>query len=294
MASAKTKRYPVKTIRVFLRVFSWLPLRFVRWLGGCVAWVAWHSNARAARTTQQNIQHCYPELSNDEQLALARRSLRHTAYAILEMPAVWRSSHKRIKAWFQSVEGLDLLKKRVAEGSLLLIVPHFGNWEVLAAFFSEHTPYSCLYSPRRLYELDEFINECRSRFGAEFLPVTPPGLKKLVQRVQSGAVLLVLPDQVPNEGRSVVSSFKNRPLNTGTLPHELLRRGNLKALVVAGMRCRKGFDVHIHEVDDEIYSDDAEVSARALDRAIEGVIELDPAQYQWEYKRFRGQAEIYS
>ena len=293
MASTEHRRYPVRTVRLLLRVFACLPLPVSRSIARLVAFLTWHLKVRAARTTIQNVEYCYGELSADEQAELARRSLWHTACTILELPAVWTSSYRRLIRWIREVHGESLLTKAVEEGSVLLIIPHFGNWEILSTYLKRIAKYSCMYSPRRLYELDELINQCRSRFGSEFLPVTQPGFRTLLKRIKAGGVIVLLPDQVPIDGQSVKSTFLGRPLTTGTFPHALIKRGDLKVFTMVAMRCNKGFKVHVQDVDDDIYSLEAEVSTRALDHAIERVVELDPAQYQWEYKRFRGSAEIY-
>ena len=293
MASTERKRYPVRTIRLLLRVFACLPLRASRVFASGVAALAWHLNLRAARTTIQNIDHCFRELSLAERRKLARQSLWHTACTVFELPAVWTSSYERLARWIKEVQGESLFVDAVKAGSVLLIIPHFGNWEILSAYMSAITKYSALYSPRRLYELDQLVNQCRGRFGSEFLPVTSVGLRTLLTRINAGGVVVVLPDQVPVEGQSVSSTFLGQPLRSGTLPHALLKRGEMKALTMVAERCKGGFNVRIQNVNEAIYSADVAVSIQALDRAIEHAVEIDPAQYQWEYKRFRGCAEIY-
>lgn len=294
MASTQRKRYPVRAIRFLLRVFALLPLQASRALASFVAFLAWRFKTRAARTTIQNIEYCYSDLSTAEQRELARQSLWHTACTVFELPAVWTSSYRRLERWLKKAHGESLLTEGIKNGSVLLIIPHFGNWEILTTYMKSISKYSCMYSPRRLYELDELINQCRGRFGSEFLPVTRAGFRTLLTRIRAGGVVIVLPDQVPLEGQSVDSTFLGQPLKTGTLPHALLKRGEMRALIIAAVRCKNGFNVHVQEVDEAIYSSDAAVSVQALDHAIENMVELDPAQYQWEYKRFRGSAEIYS
>lgn len=291
--NSKAKRYPVRTIRVILTALSWLPLSTSRLIGAGIAKLAWLFNARAARTTMQNIEYCYPELTVQEQEQLAKESLRHTAMTICELPAVWLGSQKRLVRWIQSVEGDVVLRQRVAEGPVLLLLPHFGNWEFLELYMSLVKSYTCTYSPRRMYELEEMIIGWRSRFGGEFLPVTNTGFRTLLRRIKEGGVIIVLPDQVPIGGHAVDSTLRNRTVRTGTFPHALLRRGKLHVFTMVARRCKNGFSIQVDEMDDDVYAEDAETCIHAIDRAIEKVIERDPAQYQWEYKRFRGIAEIY-
>lgn len=49
----------------------------------------------------------------------------------------------------------------------------------------------------------------------------------------------------------------------------------------------KGFEVIIVPADPDIYSNDINLSVAALNRSIEECIKDAPAQYQWEYKRFK-------
>lgn len=242
----------------------------------------------------QNIAYCYSELSASEQTKLAKRSLRHTAITICELPSVWLGRKKRLVRWIKAVEGLELLKKRISDGPVLLLLPHFGNWEYLEVFMSLVGKYTCTYSPRRMYELEQMIIGFRSRFGGEFLPVTNAGFRTLITRIRAGGVLIVLPDQVPISGNEVDSTLRGRRIRSGTFPHALLRRGKLQAMTMVALRCKGGFSIRLADVEEAVYAEDAETSIQAIDQEIDKIIELDPAQYQWEYKRFRGSAEIYS
>ncbi len=266
----------------------------VRAIGKCLAYLVYRSDVRAVRTTRQNIKYCYGHLQSTEQDALVRCSLRHTVCSMLEMPIVWTGSYRRLGRWIREVHGEAAFLAGLKRGAVLLVLPHFGNWEFLTTYMKPITKFSCLYSPRRLYELEELIKGFRSRFGSEFLPLTRPGLRTLIERIQSGGVIVVLPDQVPVDGQWVWSQFLGRSLKTGTLPHALLKRHDMTVFCMVALRCKSGFDIHIREVAGEIHSPDAVQSIQALDLAIEHMIKLDPAQYQWEYKRFRGSAEIYS
>ena len=49
----------------------------------------------------------------------------------------------------------------------------------------------------------------------------------------------------------------------------------------------RGFRFNIRPVSDAIYDEDLVASATALNAAVADVIMIDPAQYMWNYKRFR-------
>jgi KDO2-lipid IV(A) lauroyltransferase len=56
-----------------------------------------------------------------------------------------------------------------------------------------------------------------------------------------------------------------------------------------------GFEVWLDVLEEAVYDPDSVVAANAINAAIELAIARAPAQYQWEYKRFRipGGPDIY-
>jgi KDO2-lipid IV(A) lauroyltransferase len=63
-----------------------------------------------------------------------------------------------------------------------------------------------------------------------------------------------------------------------------------QARVVTGVALRvpgQGFVIHFLDADERVYSADDATSATGVNACVEAAIALDPAQYQWEYKRYR-------
>jgi KDO2-lipid IV(A) lauroyltransferase len=83
-----------------------------------------------------------------------------------------------------------------------------------------------------------------------------------------------------------------------TLISKLLQRTNSVAIACFAKRLPKGgFEIIHKEVDPRLYSDDIQESVSGLNKTVEQLVSLAPAQYQWEYKRFRkgpdGQRKLY-
>ena len=70
---------------------------------------------------------------------------------------------------------------------------------------------------------------------------------------------------------------------------KLLHKTGARALVTYAQRLPdgKGFRMVIREADEGIYSKDMSESLTAMNDSVERCIREAPAQYQWEYKRFR-------
>lgn len=99
--------------------------------------------------------------------------------------------------------------------------------------------------------------------------------------------MAILPDQVPSADSSVVVPFFGRTAITMSLVSKLLRRVDADVVIGTATRVRGGFTIRLEAVADAVRDPDPAVGARVINAAIETIVARDPAQYQWEYKRFR-------
>ncbi len=185
-----------------------------------------------------------------------------------------------------SLEGDDLLSTGPGGPGVLVLVPHFGNWEYLALILGRHGV-AALYDPPRIRSLDGLIRDARSRTGATLLPIGTAGLRRLFRTLADGGVTAVLPDQVPKRNAGVYADFFGRPALTMTLAQRLAARTSARVVLGSAVRCPGGFRVRFLELGSALRDPDPVVSATAMNRAIEALIRTEPEQYQWEYKRFK-------
>ncbi len=275
--------------RLLVWLLSLLSLRSQRALGRWVGGLAWHLNTRPARVTRTNLQLCFPSLSAHERGALAKASLQHTAQLLTESGMVFHWPEKRWKALVRHVEGEPLVRSALAAGAgVLLLVPHYGNWEFLALYLGSYGM-TALYDPPRLRALEAPILASRLRSGARLVPIDAGGLKAFYESLRQRRVTALLPDQVPQRRAGVYVPFFGQSALTMTFAHRVIRKTQPRVFVCAAMRVPGGFDICFSEADPGIHHEDPHVSASAMNHSIEDLVGRDPAQYQWEYKRFKRQ-----
>ncbi|MEQ8858242.1 MAG: lysophospholipid acyltransferase family protein [Pseudomonadales bacterium] len=270
-----------------IRALGLLSLTWQRRLGRLLGSLAWRLGGYSARITRINLERCFPELDAPARGRIGRLSLQHAAMLLTEMGTLY---HWPVEDWRRlatSIEGEDLLRGRPDDDrGVLILVPHFGNWEFLALVLGQYAV-TALYDPPRQAALEPLIRGARSRAGANMLPIDAAGLRGFYHALRSGAVTALLPDQVPERRGGVYAPFFGWPVLTMTFAHRLLRRCDARVVFGAALRCEGGFDVRFSEADAAIGDPDPVVSATAMNAAIESLIRTDPAQYQWEYKRFK-------
>jgi KDO2-lipid IV(A) lauroyltransferase len=246
-------------------------------------------NKRERWVTERNLTAVYPRFSAVERKTLAQHSLRHSTATMLELGHAWMAAPDQVEASILAVNGRDKLDSARAEGrGVIVLAPHFGNWEVLNFWLSSHFPFTAMYEPPKIIALDPVIRHGRERMGASLVPTNPRGVAALLKALKRSEAIGILPDQEPDWGSGVFAPFFGRDAYTATLLPKLVAR--TQARVVTGVALRvpgKGFAIHFLDADERVYNPDDIQSATGVNASVEAAIGLEPAQYQWEYKRYR-------
>ena len=269
-----------------LRVLAILPLRLGWRLADGLGAAAWALKTEAARITAINLAKCFPELDPSERDALARRSLGHTWRLLFEAGPLTHWSGARLGKLLIDESGRSLVTEPLEQGrGLLMLVPHYGNWEYLCHVLGG-LGFVALYDPPRLAGLEPLLLRSRQRFGATLVPGTPKGLRTAYKTLMAGGFAAVLPDQVPTQG-GVHAPFFGHPALTMTLAQRLAEKSGAPLLIGTARRARNGFVAEYTPFPTNFDLSDPTAFATALNRALEQLVRPDPAQYQWEYKRFK-------
>ena len=275
--------------------FAGLPLSWVRLLGYIFGSVLWTCKTRAARITLRNIELCFPELSPGEQRQLAKASLQQTAQTAMEAGAIWRHSWPWVESKIVAMEGHELLQAKLQQGKgVLVLAPHHGNWEVVAPYLASVAPLTAMYQPIENPEMDKLVLEGRSKININMAPTNRKGVMMLFKALQSGHIVGILPDQVPDsDSGRIVAPFMGVPAWTMTLVHGLIQRTGCAVCSCYAERVDGGFKIVVMEADADIYNEDQLTSVTGLNASVAACVKRAPSQYQWEYKRFRRLPEEY-
>ncbi|GGC78112.1 lysophospholipid acyltransferase family protein [Vreelandella lutescens] len=288
-ATPPSSRFQARAIAGLWRTLSRFPLR---WLWRAAAFVGpqvYRFSKRERKVTEINLKVVYPDASDRQRASLTKQSLQHSTATMLELGHAWMAPPEKVEASILAVHGRDKLDSARAEGrGVIVLAPHFGNWEVLNFWLSSHFPFTAMYEPPKIADLDPIIRHGRERMGAKLVPTNPRGVAALLKALKRSEAIGILPDQEPDWGSGVFAPFYGRSAYTATLLPKLVAR--TQARVVTGVALRvpgKGFEIHFLDADEQVYSEDDVASATGVNASVEASLALDPVQYQWEYKRYR-------
>jgi Kdo2-lipid IVA lauroyltransferase/acyltransferase len=275
-------------LTLLFRLIAVLPLAAVHAIGGALGrWVYWLS-PRYRRRLNDNLESA--GLHGPRQL---RAAAREAGKAGLETPWVWMRAQSDILA-YTSAEGLDIFEAALMEERpLIVLAPHLGCFEVIPRHYvawrgSSRRPLTLLYRVPHKAILRPLVESGRAAEGVHLAPADLRGVRMLIKAMRQREMVGILPDQVPSHGEGVWAPFFGRWAYTMTLPARLALQFDAAVLFAFGERLPqgRGYRIHFSRMT-ERFSGDAAQDAALLNRYLERLVRLFPAQYLWGYNRYK-------
>jgi KDO2-lipid IV(A) lauroyltransferase len=280
-------------VQRWLELLSLLPLRGQYRLAGLFSLVLRNTPNQISRQARENIELCFAGLEPAERRRLYRKSMDHTCYALTELAAVWCWPVERVLATITSLDICDEFNR--SNRARIILAPHLGSWETLAVWLGRHCEAIMLYKRRKRKHraTDRFVLEARSRSGGTLVPTRKSGLRQLLIGLKQGRSLMILPDQRPGGGKaSIPSTFFGFNAPTTTLVQDLCTRIDCDVFIASACRSDPPgeFGLRIRTLEHARLAADESSSAQYMNDQIEALVRLQPAQYQWGYRRFHASA----
>jgi KDO2-lipid IV(A) lauroyltransferase len=280
-------------ISVAMRVFSWFSPRAAEYFTPLLAALVWYSVPRLRRTTRINLATVYPGLSPEERNKIARASMTNYARGIFEAGMLWHWPLDKVFKLFDEAEGFEFVEEAMALGKgLIVAAPHYGSWEMLNLYLHSKGEAAILYKPSKFPEIDAILTDKRRRGGAEMVPATVTGIRRMFSLLKKGFYVALLPDQEPTGGSGEFAPFFGIEARTGVLLPRMAQRTGAPVIFAVCERRKGGrYCVHLFKPDESIYSENMREALTAANQSIEQCISVNPEQYLWAYKRFRNRPE---
>ena len=264
---------------------------FARILAGFVNIV--HST-KTSKTIRLNIEICLPQYNRQQREYITQAAIRNELQSYFEFFAIWGSSSTKNISRIRKIRGESYFHDALAQGKgLVLIVPHFGTWEIMNAWVAQHTQMTIMYKPIKNEDADAFVKAARSREQAHLVPTDESGVRQIFKALKQGGTTVILPDHTPHVGGDMVDYF-GIPLASSSLSAKLIQKTKARTVLLYAIRCEDSdqFDLFIEPISEDIYQGSAEHGTHVIHQTLEHLIERYPEHYHWSYKRFKAHPEL--
>ncbi len=274
-------------------LLHWLPLSVLAPLGEAFGLLLYVLVAPRRKVVLTNLRLCFPELSEGERRALARRNFAVTGRSMLERGLAWWASAERMRATVR-ITGLEHLSALKAAGRpVILLAPHFVGLDMAGTRLSMEGDFVSVYSPQKDKVFDRWLHHGRSRFNDQLLLSRHDGVRATVKAMKAGRPFYYLPDLDYGRKESIFVPFFGVPAATITGLPRLARLAGAAVLpcVTRILPGGAGYELELGAPWADYPSADVEADTRRMNAWLEGVIRTMPEQYYWVHRRFKTRPE---
>lgn len=292
--------WPTWTVVLPGALLAFVPARVRAWLGDAAASVAVRVDSKRRRMVLRNLALCYPQLDERQRRDLLRRHTRVVMQAFLGFGQLLLRSPRHLQRQFD-IEGLEIVEREVAAGrGIILLTPHSLALEYAGQCLSiDHPMLTIVRVHHKNDLLDWLVTKFRDRYAKGGIFGQDASMRAVVRAVRSGKWLYYLPDDDRAIDVNVFAPFygvqKSSVPTLGRLAQSC--GASVIPLMTAWSPERLRFRVKFFPPLDTLTGDDMLHDATEVNRAIERIVDEDPAQYMWSAKIFRerpaGEPDLY-
>lgn len=247
------------------------------------------------RVALANLELAYGDsLTREEKIRIAKASFENLITTGLE--AVYSPALGPNFPDYCEILNIDALHEgyRSGQGAIALI-PHMGNWEIIARYFPFAGIQASVVSRRQRQPwVTRLMTEVRRSNGVKEIDKRD-ALRKVMAALRKGEVVCLLIDQHARR-EAIETRFFDQPAMTVASPALLALRTGCKVFVGAGVRRPDGgIAVLCSEIIETLNTGDQEADLRANTQRYVDVIERFvrgyPECWMWMHRRWRGTAD---
>lgn len=268
-----------------LWALHWLPLPLLRGLGWVLGRLLYAVGRERRRVALTNLRLCFPQWSEAEREAVARRHFVAFARAFLDRTLGWWASPQRLHRLIR-LKGGEHLKDPQGRPTILL-APHFVGLDAGGTAMTLATPLVSVYSNQKNPVFNEVLLQGRLRFNAPILMSRQDGMRKAIKALKDGYPFYYLPDMDFGEKDSIFAPFFGVPAATITGVSRLARLTGARVVPCITRQVSDGYEVELLPPWDNYPGESVEADTAFMNRFIEGQVLRMPEQYFWLHKRFK-------
>ena len=270
-------------------LFSLLPFKVIYWISNCFYVLFFHVIGYRKEVVFKNLRNSFPEKTDQEIVKIAKDFYKYFCDLILETIKTLTISPGTLKKHVIFKETSIFKKLFDQNQSAIIVMGHFGNWELAGAAFSQ-LPFHKLhviYHPLSNKYFDKLFYYMRTRLGNKLYAMNDV-LRGMIKDRDKSTLTAFIADQTPSPNNAYWTVFLNQetPVFTGT--EKIAKKLNYPIIYVTMKRPKRGY----YEIESELLVSDSvntlenEISELHT-RKLEKDIIAQPEIWLWTHRRWK-------
>ena len=237
------------------------------------------------KVTKKNLSIAFFDLNENELNMLSKESYKETLKSFYETLYTWSRSSKKILHETKKINNRFLFNNSGTQSGLIIFAPHNRSIDFLLRWISTHRSNTSLYKKIKLEPIDKFVKKFREEGNCKMVETGIGGVKTILNSLKDRQLTCMASDQVPARGLGVYAKFFDHECYSFALAPNLAQKSK-KPILLSYLSYEKniGHVMNFKKPSKSIYS---ESGVQVMNDEMEAVIRQSPAEYSWEYKKFR-------
>jgi len=246
-------------------------------------------NTEIVKISRININIAYSLKNKEYRESLVKRSVKQSIRSYYETLFCFSRSQKKLNQSIFKVENRYLYSQTNRDSGLILLSAHNRSVDLLLNQLTIQDDVTAIFKPIKIKLLNEFVKKNRQKSGSNVFETNFTGVKELFSALKRGEAVAMAADQVPAKNMGVYENFFGRKVYTTNLIPSLHSKTKAPIVSVAIHSDNLTKRLYIRYGSKITFKGKSQYDAKAMNKEIEKIININPEDYNWEYKRFKKQ-----
>ncbi|EKO36842.1 lipid A biosynthesis (KDO)2-(lauroyl)-lipid IVA acyltransferase [SAR86 cluster bacterium SAR86E] len=239
----------------------------------------------AFQVTKRNLSIAFPEMSYFDLECLSKESYKETLKSVYETFYAWSRSNKKIIYQTRRINNRFLFNNQNNQNGLILFALHNRSIDFMLSWIGSQRVHTSLYKKIKINSVNRYVKKIREIGGSKMVETGVGGVKTILSALENNQMTCMASDQVPADGLGTYSTFFNHECYSFSLAPRLAKK-SMKEILMSYISYDKniGYIMNFTKPHHKIYSS---IGVDVMNKEMEQVIKKIPAEYSWEYKKFR-------
>lgn len=278
----------------FIYLISILPFRLLYFVSDFLYLIIFHIFGYRRNVVEENLRNSFPEKSNKEIVQISKKYFHYLCDLILETLKKINLSKKGTLEHFK-FHNTELLDKLYSENkSVILLMGHYGNWELAGSAFSlscKH-PLYVVYKPLSNRYFENLMVKSRTMFGTRLIKMENT-LKDILANKNNCSAYAFIADQTPSNQNAYWTNFLNQDTAMFTGAEKLAKKLNFPVVFINIVKVKRGH----YEIFAELLSENPKTTneneiIESFVRRLEKEIIKMPETWLWSHRRWKQKRQV--
>ena len=239
----------------------------------------------AFQVTKRNLSIAFPEMSYFDLECLSKESYKETLKSVYETFYAWSRSNKKIIYQTRRINNRFLFNNQNNQNGLILFALHNRSIDFMLSWIGSQRVHTSLYKKIKLNSVNRYVKKIREIGGSKMVETGVGGVKTILSALENNQMTCMASDQVPADGLGTYSTFFDHECYSFSLAPRLAKK-SMKEILMSYISYDEniGYIMNFTKPHHKIYSS---VGVDVMNKEMEQAIKKMPAEYSWEYKKFR-------